>query len=154
MDIYAKIKELGRELPPVPPAGGLYKPVKQVGDMIYVSGQGSSVRNGAGYTGKLGKERTIEEGQEAARLCVLNALSAMNAYLGDLNKLECVVKMLGFVASDAGFNMQPKVIDGASGLLADIFGSDNGVGVRSAISANELPLDLSVEIEFIFKLKS
>ena len=94
----------------------------------------------------------IEEGQEAARICTLNALSVLHEYLGDLNKIKSVVKILAFVASAPGFNSQPAVVDGASQLLKDIFGDDNGVGARSAISAIELPGNISVEIEFIFEI--
>ena len=153
MDLYLRLKELGRELPPPLPAGGLYKPVVQLGNTVYISGQGSFAADGTPITGKLGGEQTLEGGQNAACTCVLNALAALHAYLGDLNRIKRVVKILGFVASAPGFHMQPQVIDGASRLLADIFGSENGVGTRSAISAIELPCDLSVEIEFLFELK-
>lgn len=153
MDVYERMKELGIELPAPLPAGGLYKPALQVGDLVYVSGQGSFLKDSITYNGKVGAERTIEEGQAAARLCVLNALSAVQALIGDLNKIERIVKLLGFVASAPGFNSQPVVMNGASQLLADIFGEDNGVAARSAIGTNELPLDLTVEVEFLFKLK-
>jgi len=152
MDVYARIKNLGLELPPLPPKGGVYKPVKQVGNMLYVSGQGATLKGVPVVTGKVGAERTLEEGQEAARICAMNALSTLHDYIGDLNKIKCLVKTLGFVASAPNFNMQPKVIDGASLLLADIFGTDNGIGARSAIGANELPGNISVEIEFIFEI--
>ncbi len=154
MDVYARLEELGLKLPPPPPPGGLYKPVKQVGDLLYVSGQGCTKEGVPCFSGKVGAERTVEEGQEAARICVLNALSVLDAYLGDLNKIDCLVKTQGFVASAEGFNMQPKVVDGASGLLADIWGEDRGLGARTAISAYELPGKITVEIEFIFQLKS
>jgi enamine deaminase RidA (YjgF/YER057c/UK114 family) len=152
MNVYDRLKELGYELPPLPPAGGIYKPVRQAGAMLYVSGQGSTKNGVPCVTGKVGAQRTIEEAREAARICVLNALSVLHAHLGDLNRIGSLVKILGFVASAAGFNAQPKVIDGASQLLRDIWGED-GVGARSAISANELPGDITVEIEFIFALK-
>ncbi|MDD3231122.1 MAG: RidA family protein [Oscillospiraceae bacterium] len=154
MDIYARLKELGLELPPPPPPGGLYKPVRQSGDMLYVSGQGCTLNGEAQFPGKVGAERTVEEGQEAARVCVLNALSALHHYLGDLNKIQCLIKTQGFVASAEGFTMQPKVVDGASRLLADIWGEEDGVGARTAISAFELPGKITVEIEFIFQLKA
>ena len=154
MDIYARLKELGLELPPPPPPGGLYKPVKQVGDLLFVSGQGCTREGVPCFTGKVGAERTVEEGQEASRICVMNALSVLHAYLGDLNKVESLVRLQGFVASAEGFNMQPKVIDGASRLLADLWGEDNGIGARTAISAYELPGKITVEIEFIFQLKA
>lgn len=152
MDVYARLKELGLELPALPPKGGVYKPVKQVGNMLYVSGQGSTVGGVPTVTGKVGTERTLVEGQQAARICAMNALSTLHDYLGDLNKIKSLVKMLAFVASAPNFNMQPKVIDGASQLLADIFGMDNGIGARSAIGTNELPGNITVEIEFIFEI--
>ena len=153
MDVYARLKELGVELPPPAPAGGVYKPVKQVGDVLYVSGQGCTKNGVPVFTGKVGAERTVEEGQEAARICALNALSALDAYLGNLNKIKCLVKTQGFVASAPGFNMQPKVVNGASDLLADIWGEEDGIGARTAISAMELPDNITAEIEFIFQLK-
>ena len=124
MDVYENIRKSGYELPPSPPKGGIYKPVKQVGNLLFISGQGAT-RNG---------------------------LSVLHEYLGDLNKIKSVVKILAFVASAPGFNSQPAVVDGASQLLKDVFGDDNGVGARSAISAIELPGNISVEIEFIFEI--
>ena len=152
MDVYENIRKSGYELPPSPPKGGIHKPVKQVGNLLYISGQGATKDGQPVVSGKLGSERTIEEGQEAARICTLNALSVLHEYLGDLNKIKSVVKILAFVASAPGFNSQPAVVDGASQLLKDIFGDDNGVGARSAISAIELPGNISVEIEFIFEI--
>jgi enamine deaminase RidA (YjgF/YER057c/UK114 family) len=152
MDIYEKIKELGLILPEPPPKGGIYKPVKQVGNMLYISGQGATIKGVPAIKGKVGAERTIEEGQEAARICALNALSVLHAYLGDLNKIKSLIKILAFVESAPGFNQQPKVVDGASRLFEEIFGSDRGVGARSAIGTNELPGDITVEIEFIFEI--
>lgn len=151
MDVYKKLKELGLELPPPPPAGGVYKPVRRQGKRLYVSGQGPTRDGVPCMTGRLGKERSVEEGQEAARLCVLNALSVLHRDLGDLNKIKGLVKLLGFVQSADDFHQQPKVMDGASQLLRDLFGED-GVGARSAIGTNALPGDIPVEIEFIFEV--
>ena len=151
MDIYARLKELGYELPALPPKGGIYKPVCQVGNLLYVSGQGATIKGVPEYVGKAGAERTLEEAQAAARLCALNCLSTLEDYLGDLNKIKRLVKTLAFVASAPGFNMQPKVVDGASGFLRDLMGED-GVGARSAIGTNELPGNITVEIEFIFEI--
>ncbi|MGI6161670.1 MAG: RidA family protein [Christensenellales bacterium] len=151
MDIYKRIEELGYQLPTAPQRGGIYKPVKQVGNMLYISGQVPVKDGNPVAVGKVGAEITLEQAQEAARVCTLNALSLIHEHLGDLNKIKGVVKTLGFVESAPGFNMQPKVIDGASQLLFDIWGED-GVGARSAISSNELPGDYSVEIEFIFEI--
>ncbi len=152
MGVYDALKNLGLELPEPPPRGGLYRPVKQVGPMLYVSGQGPTERGKPLFTGKLGREVSVETGQAAARRCVLNALAVLQAYLGDLDRIAGVVKVLGFVASAPGFNDQPQVINGGSQLLIDLFG-DPGWHVRSAIGTNELPGDIPVEIEFIFELK-
>ena len=151
MDVYTRLKDLNLTLPDRPAIGGIYKPVRQMGNCLYVSGQVAARDGVPVFTGKLGTERSLEEGQEAARICVLNALSHLHHFLGDLNKIKGVVKTLGFVQSAAGFNMQPKVINGASDLLRDIWGED-GVGARSAIGVNELPNNISVEIEFIFEI--
>ena len=129
MDIYSKLKELNITLPDLPPKGGIYKPVRQVGNLLYVSGQGATVKGVPEIVGKVGAERTLEEGQQAARLCALNALATLEDYLGDLNKIKSVVKTLAFVASAPGFNSQPQVVDGASGLYREIWGED-GVGAH------------------------
>jgi enamine deaminase RidA (YjgF/YER057c/UK114 family) len=121
--------------------------------MLYVSGQGPMENGVPVVCGKVGTERTIEEGQYAARLCALNALSHLDDYIGDLNKIKSLVKTLGFVASAPNFNQQPKVINGASDLLRELFGEENGVGARSAVGTNELPSNITVEIEFIFEIK-
>ena len=151
MDVYARLKELNLTIPELPPMGGIYKRVRQSGNLLYVSGQGPSRGGAPVFTGKAGAERSIEEAQEAARICTLNALSALQDHLGDLNKIKGLVKTLGLVQSAAGFNSQPKVIDGASALLRDIWG-EAGVGARSAIGVNELPGNITVEIEFIFEM--
>jgi enamine deaminase RidA (YjgF/YER057c/UK114 family) len=149
--VYARLKELKLTLPELPPSGGIYKPVRQVGNCLYVSGQGPTKGGVPVITGKAGAERTLEEAQEAARICVLNGLSVLHDYLGDLGKIKGLIKMLAFVQSAPGFNMQPKVVDGASALLRDIWG-EAGVGARSAIGVNELPGNITVEIEFIFEV--
>ena len=152
MDVYARLKELNVTLPEPPPKGGIYKPVRQSGNCLYVSGQGTWKDGVLAYTGKLGAERTLEEGQAAAKICAINALAHLHAFLGDLNKIKGLVKTLGLVQSAAGFNKQPLVINGASGFLEEIWGEE-GLGARSAIGVNELPNNISVEIEFIFELK-
>jgi len=152
MDIYEKLKEMDIKLPTPPTPMGIYKPVKQVLNMLYVSGQGPMVKGFPLVRGKVDGDLTLEEGQYAARLCTLNALSLVHEYLGDLNKIRSVVKTLVFVASSNGFNRQPEVANGASRLLADLFGEENGIGARSAIGVAELPGDIAVEIEFIFEI--
>ena len=152
MDVYKRLEDLEIELPPVPPLAGIFRPVKQVGNMLYVSGQGPTRNGEAVVSGKVGKERSIEEGQYAAKLCVLNALSNLHQYLGDLNKIKSLVKQLVFVASAEDFGRQPEVANGASQVLIDILGEDRGLGARSAIGTNELPGNITVEIEFVFEV--
>lgn len=152
MDVYEKLKKFGYELPELPPRGGIYKPVKQTGNLLFVSGQGATRAGVPVITGKAGADCTLEQGQEAARICTLNALSTLEEFLGDLNRIKSVVKILAFVASAPGFNQQPKVIDAASELLQNVFGEENGVGARTAVSAPELPGGIAVEIEFIFEI--
>ncbi len=152
MDIYEKLKELGIELPAPLPAAGLYKPVVQSGNLIYVSGQGSFDMEGKPMTGKLGRDLSIEEGQAAARMCALNALAAIDKNVG-LDKVKKLVKTLGFINSAEGFGSAPAVLNGASQVIADIFGPEDGVAARTAMGTNEVPLNLAVEVEFIFELK-
>ena len=150
MDVYAKLKELNLTLPQ-PPNPGMFKLVRQMGNCLYVSGQGPTKDNVPVYTGKVGSERTLEEGVEAAKMCALNALACLHAFLGDLNKIKGLVKTLGLVQSADGFSQQPQVINGASAVFKDIWGED-GLGARSAIGVNELPGNISVEVEFIFEI--
>jgi len=151
MDVYGKLKELGFSLPVPPLVIGKFVPVKQIGSLAYLSGQGPIMDGKPVFVGKLGKDLTIEQGQEAARLCILNLLSVLEAKIGDLNKVITVVKVLGFVASAPGFNDQPTVINGGSQLLIDIFG-ERGKHARSAIGVNELPGNIPVEIEVIIEV--
>lgn len=150
-DVYETLKDLGLSLPNPPPRGGIYKPVKQIGNLLYVSGQGATRDGVPAIVGHVGAECTVEQGQEAARLCALNALSVLHAHLGDLNRIKSLVKLLGFVASAPGFSQQPLVMNGASQLFKDLYGED-GVGARSAIGVNELPGGIAVEVEFIFEI--
>lgn len=152
MDVYEKIKKMGFVLPTPPVSIGKYVPIKQIGRLAYISGQGPISHGNPVFTGKLGKELSIEQGQEAARLCIMNTLAVLESKIGDLNKVTNVVKMLGFVASAPGFNDQPAVINGGSQLLIDIFG-DLGKHARSAIGTNELPGNIPVEIEVIFEIE-
>lgn len=152
MDVHERLKELNLELPPLPPKGGIYQPVKQVGNLLFVSGQGATKEGKPVITGKVGRECSLKQGREAAKICALNALSTLQDYLGDLNRIQSLVKMQAFVASAPGFNSQPQVADAASQLLLDLFGPERGVGARTAVSAIELPGDIAVEIEFIFEV--
>jgi len=152
MNPYENLARLGYSLPELPPLGGLYQRVKRSGNLAFVSGQGPTIEGKPPMKGKLGAGLSIEEGQEAARRCVLNALAVLNYQLGSLGKVRGVVKLLGFVASAPGFNDQPKVVNGGSQLLIDVFG-EAGRHARSAIGTNELPGDIPVEIEFIFEVE-
>ena len=154
MDVYAKLKELNLTLPDHPPPGaGINKPIVQVGNLLYVSGQGPTKDGTPVFTGKVGADLTVEQGAEAAKLCVMNVLSKLHRFLdGDLNKIKRIIKTLGFIQSADGFHQQPNVLNGASALIRDIWGEENGVGSRSAIGVNELPKNFCVEIEFIFEI--
>ena len=151
MDVYENLKAHGIELPEQLSAAGLYKPVNQTGNLLFVSGQGSMDR-GKLLTGRVGVDATLEEAQYAARVCAINTLSALEAYLGDLNRIKRCVKILGFVAGADTFTEQAKVINGASQVFMDAFGAE-GRHARSAIGTNSLPLGLMVEVESIFEIK-
>lgn len=147
MKIEQRIAELGYQLPEPPQPLGFYVPAKRIGDLVYTSGQGSR-----SIIGKVGGNLTIEDGQAAAREAILNCLATVKSVIGDLDKVEEVWKVLGFVNSADGFDQQPKVINGASELLINIFG-EAGRHARSAIGAPELPNSIAVEIEIIVKVK-
>ncbi len=154
MNVYEKLNELNLELPPAPPKGGIYKPaVIFSGNLLYTSGIGPLKDGGFPILGKLGEELSVEDGQEAARIVIMNLLSVVQDTIGDLNKIEKFVKMLAFVASSDGFHSQPQVVNGASQLLVDIFGDEIGVPARSAIGTNSLPGNIPVEIEMLIELK-
>ena len=151
-DIYAGLKALNITLPAPYQPFGTYLSVKQCGNMLFTSGI-LPVSNGAQlYTGKIGGELTVEQGQEAAKMCVLNALAKIQAYVKDLNNVRSIVKMLAFVASAPGFNKQGMVMNAGSQLLIDIFGSPAGEHVRTAIGVNEIPHNAPVEIELIVEI--
>ncbi len=153
MCVYDNLKTLGIELPSPPPKGGTYAFVKQTGNLVYTSGHGPEVNGVALRKGKLGKDLTIEEGQEEAKIVILNTLATMHATFGDLNRIKNVVKILGFIASDVNFTSQPIVMNAASKLLIDIFGNEKGEHARSAIGTSVLPNDIPVEIEVIFEIE-
>ena len=147
------IKNLGLNIPELPKALANYVPFKIVGKTMYISGQ-APVRNGEMiFKGKVGSDITIEEGIEAAKLCVINIIAAVKTGLeGDWNKLDSFVKLTGFVNCQDSFTDQPKIINGASDMLVEIFG-DQGRHARVAVGSNALPLGISVEIDAIIQLK-
>ena len=152
MSIQARLDELGIQLPKVATPVAAYVPAVRVGDLIYTSGQLPIVDGKLQYTGVVGREVSLEEAQEAARICVLNALAATAQLAGDLDRVEKIVKLNGWVACPAGFTDQPKVINGASELLGEIFG-EAGKHARAAVGSVSLPLGAPVELELIVKLK-
>lgn len=150
--VFDRMKELGYELPEAPKPVATYIPAMKVDNLVYTSGVLPMKDDSLAFTGKVGDNaNSLEYAYEAAKQSTLNALSIVNELVG-LENIERVVKVTGFVNSADGFTSQPKVINGASDLLGEIFG-EKGTHVRSALSANELPLNATVEIEFIFKLK-
>jgi enamine deaminase RidA (YjgF/YER057c/UK114 family) len=153
MTIDERLVELGIELPEVPQPIGAYVLYVQTGSLLYTSGIGPQEHGQFPFKGKVGDGGlSIEEGRAAARLCMLNLLSLVKQGAGSLDRVERVVKVLGFVASAAGFNDQPLVMNGASELLGQVFG-ERGRHARSAIGVNELPRDIPVEIEMIVELR-
>ena len=124
----------------------------QVDNLVFLSGHGPDKPGGGQITGKLGKELSIEEGQAAARLTGVSLLSTLRGYVGDLNKVKRIVKVLGLVNSDSDFVQQPKVLNGFSDLMVDVFGN-RGKHARSAVGVNALPNNIAVEIEMIVELK-
>ena len=146
-----RLRELGYELPPVAQPAGSYVPATRAGTLVFTAGQVPLHRGELAKTGKVGDAVTLEEAQEAARLCVLNALAAVAAEAGGLNNISRIVKVSGFVASAEGFNGQPQVLDGASDLLGEVFG-EAGLHARSAVGVAELPLDAPVEVELVAEL--
>lgn len=147
-----KIAALGIELPAMSEPKAMYVPVVQTGNLCFVSGQIPMVDDKLVYTGKVGDTRTLEDAQEAARICVINALAALRAHLGDLDRIVRFVKVQAFVASKTGFDKQHIVVNAASQLLFDIFG-ESGRHARTAVALNQLPLDATVEIEFIVEVR-
>ena len=148
-----RLKELGYELPTVPTPAGSYVPATHAGNLLFTAGQLPFREGQLPYTGKVGENVSVEEAKEAARLCALNALAAVEAEAGSLTNLRRVVKVTGYVASAAGFNDQAEVMNGTSELLGEVFG-EKGLHTRSAVAVAELPLDAPVEVELIVELVS
>lgn len=152
MGAEARLAELKLVLPPAPKPVATYVTAIQQGDLIYVSGHGPLRSDGTLITGKLGADMDVAAGQAAARQTGLAILSTLRAHLGSLDKIERLIKSLGMVNSTPDFGEQPKVINGYSDLMKDVFG-DAGVGTRSAVGTVALPAGIAVEIEAIFQVK-
>jgi len=147
------LDKYGLSMPATPKVGGIYEPVKEFGDKFcYLSGCIPCFNGVICMTGKLGKDLSIEQGQEAARLCALNLLANLQAKYGSLDKVKRLVKLLVFVAGTDTFYDHPKVANGASQLFVEIFGEEAGLGARSAVGVNALPLNAPVEIEILVEL--
>ena len=152
MSIDSKIKELGLILPDARDPVGSYLATKVVGKMLFVSGQISIAENGDLIKGKLGRDLKTEDGYNAAKRCGLNIISQVKkACQDDFTKVKSCIKLTGFVNSTETFIEQPKVINGASDLMASIFG-EAGMHTRAAVSTNSLPLGVAVEVDAIFEL--
>lgn len=153
MSFEAKISEMGLTIPEVAKPVAAYVPSIKVGDYVYTSGQIPFVSGKLAYAGKVGQDLQLEQGYEAAKVCALNCLAAIKSVIGSLDNIEQIVKVVGFVNSAPGFTDQPKVINGASELVGNIFGKQ-GEHARSAVGVPELPINAAVEVEMIVKVKS
>jgi enamine deaminase RidA (YjgF/YER057c/UK114 family) len=150
----ARLKELNLTLPSPGRPMARYKMAVRVGNMLYVSGHGpSKVTESTPVTGKCGQDVTLEQGKESARAVGLNILATVRDQLGSLDRVKRLVKTLGMVNSTPDFLDHPKVINGFSELMAEVFGEDAGVGARSAVGMGALPMNIAVEIECIFEVE-
>jgi enamine deaminase RidA (YjgF/YER057c/UK114 family) len=150
-NIENKIKELGLQLPEPPKPLAAYIPAKQTGNLVFTAGQLPMVNGEIILKGLLGQDVEIEPAYNAAKICTLNALSAIKGVIGDLDKIKQVVRVVGYVASVPTFTQQPAVVNGASELLLEVFG-DKGKHARSAVGMAVLPLNAAVEIELTVEI--
>lgn len=153
MNADAKLVELCLELPPLPKAAGLYRPLIVVGGLAYTSGHLSLAGDGALISGRLGDDLDQQAGYDAAQRAGLAILATLREGLCGLDRVKRVVKILGLVQCTPEFTQQPAVINGCSELFRDVFGEDAGVGARSAVGVCALPLGAAVEIEAIFEIR-
>lgn len=150
--IDARLEELGITLPAASTPAGSYVPVVQTGSLLFVSGQIPMGPNGPEYIGRCGDTVSLEDAQASARLCALNILAQAKAHLGDLNKVKRIVKLVGFVHATPDYKDHPKVINGASDLMVDVFG-ERGRHARAAVGMSGLPFGVSVEVEAIIEVE-
>lgn len=148
MTVHERLKDLGLELPAPPVPAGAYVPAKISRGIVYASGQTPTVEGKLVYEGKVGDGVSVEDAYAAARIAALNCLAELQYVLGDLERVREVVKVTGYVASAPGFDQQPRVINGASELLLDLWG-ESGRHARAAIGVAELPFGAPVEIELV-----
>ena len=150
--IEERLIELGIVIPETPKPVAAYIPAKKVGNLIFTAGQLPMVNGELISKGLLGQDVGVEEANKGAKICTLNALAAIKGVIGDLDQIQQIVRVVGYVASVPTFTQQPAVVNGASELLLEIFG-DNGKHARSAVGMAVLPLNASVEIELIVEVK-
>lgn len=151
MPVEQKLKEMGLELPVSPKPLANYVTVVKTGNLLFLSGHLPTREGKVQYAGKLGRDLGVEDGYQAARIAALNCLASLKSEVGDLDKVRRVVKVVGFVNSAEGFTDQPKVVNGASDLLAEAFG-EVGRHARSAVGVSELPANAAVEVEMIVEV--
>ncbi len=147
-----RFAELNLELPPAPIPMGVYKPCLIDGNHCYVSGHGPLLPDKSFITGRIGADMEANDGNLAARQVGLTILATLKANLGSLNRIKRVIKVLGMVNCTPDFHRHPFVINGCSELFAQVWGEENGIGVRSAVGMGSLPDNIPVEIEAIFEL--
>jgi enamine deaminase RidA (YjgF/YER057c/UK114 family) len=145
-------KSLGLELPPAPTPMGVYIPLLIDGKHCYVSGHGPVLPDKKMIIGRIGAGMSMEDGKMAARQVGLTILSTLRSHLGSLDKVKRVIKVLGMVNADSTFDKHPFVVNGCSELFAQVWGRENGIGVRSAVGMGSLPDNIPVEIEALFEL--
>lgn len=150
-NIEAKLQQMGITLPPVPKPVAAYIPARKVGNLVFVSGQGPAAEGEFVHVGKVGVNKTVQEGYEAAKICALNCLAAVKDLVGSLDKVEEIIQVRGFVNCATDFGEQPEVINGASELLQEIFG-DQGKHARAALGTSSLPRDITVEVEMVVRV--
>ena len=148
-----RLRELGIELPSPPPPVATYVGSVRVGELLFVSGHGPYDGSDYVYLGKLGRDLDVETGQRAARLTIINFLASAKEELGDLDRIERIVKLLCMVNSAPDFAEQPQVANGASDLLIEVFGPERGQHARSAVGMGALPMGISVEIEGVLQVR-
>ena len=151
-NVNENLKRLKIDLPDLKPPLANYVHTVRTGNLVYTAGKGSSYPDGTLYTGKLGLDLTVEQGQEAARLAGIRLLAALKAEIGDLNKVKRIVKVLGTVNSTPDFTEHSQVINGFSDLMVEVFG-ERGKHARSAVGMSSLPKNLAVEIEMIVEVE-
>lgn len=152
-DVYAILREKGITLPKPSTKAGIYTRVQPFGEkLLYCSGCGPNRHDGSKVIGKVGKDLTLEQGQEAAYFCMLNLLGNLQQEIGDLNQIKKFVKVLAFVNCTDDFKQQPAVVNGGSQLLVDLFGED-ALAARTAVGTNALPNGIACEIEMLVELR-